>query len=202
MADRYRLPELSESEMTSLLDQKSSDNTKKATKVALNVFRDYLKERKIDEDSLVASKDKLATVLRTFDAEARKKNGLKLPSKNWLKQTRWSNDKTIIELSYRKMSWFVSVSQINYLPPPLASANNWSARHWQITIFCSTSSNNSRSAQAHWCKLVYIVIFAQPISCVSALSYSIWNVISWHNLEFVIAIIRLWHQSLICVTFY
>ena len=31
------------------------------------------------------------------------------------KQTRWSNDKTIIELGYRKISWFVSVSQINYL---------------------------------------------------------------------------------------
>ena len=58
------------------------------------------------------------------------------------KQTRWSNDKTIIELGYRKISWFVSVSQINYLPQPSASANNWSARHWQITIFCSTSSND------------------------------------------------------------
>ena len=31
------------------------------------------------------------------------------------KQTRWSNDKTIIELGYCKISWFVSVSQINYL---------------------------------------------------------------------------------------
>ena len=30
------------------------------------------------------------------------------------KQTQWSNDKTIIELSYRQISWFVSVSQINY----------------------------------------------------------------------------------------
>ena len=58
------------------------------------------------------------------------------------KQTWWSNNKTIIELGYRKISWFVSVSQINYLPQPSASANNWSARHWQITIFCSTSSNN------------------------------------------------------------
>ena len=28
------------------------------------------------------------------------------------KQTRWSNEKTIIELSYRKISWFVSVSYI------------------------------------------------------------------------------------------
>ena len=45
------------------------------------------------------------------------------------KQTWWSNDKTIIELGYRKISWFASVSQINYLPQPSASANNWSARH-------------------------------------------------------------------------
>ena len=28
----------------------------------------------------------------------------------------WPNDKTIIELGYRKISWFVSVSQVNYLP--------------------------------------------------------------------------------------
>ena len=28
------------------------------------------------------------------------------------KQTRWWNDKTIIELGYRKISWFVSASQI------------------------------------------------------------------------------------------
>ena len=46
------------------------------------------------------------------------------------KQTRWSNEKTIIEFGYRKISWFVSVSQINYLPQPSGSANNWSARHW------------------------------------------------------------------------
>ena len=39
------------------------------------------------------------------------------------KQTWWSNDKTIIELGYHKISWFVSVSQINYLPQPSASAN-------------------------------------------------------------------------------
>ena len=58
------------------------------------------------------------------------------------KQSWWSNDKTIIELRYHKISWFVSVSQINYLPQPSALANNSSARHWQITIFCSTSSNN------------------------------------------------------------
>ena len=38
----------------------------------------------------------------------------------------------------------VSDSKIDYLrlPSVSSSANNWSARHWQITIFCSTSSNN------------------------------------------------------------
>ena len=34
------------------------------------------------------------------------------------KQTRWPNDKTVIELGYRKISWYVSVSQINYLAQP------------------------------------------------------------------------------------
>ena len=40
------------------------------------------------------------------------------------KKARWLNDKTIIELGHRKISWFVSVSQINYLPQPSASENN------------------------------------------------------------------------------
>ena len=57
---------------------------------------------------------------------------------NIWKQAWWSNDKTIIELGYRKISWFVRVSRINYW----ASAKIWSPRHWQITIFCSPSSNN------------------------------------------------------------
>jgi len=60
---------------------------------------------------------------------------------SWSKE-RWSNDKTSIELGYRKISWFASVLQNNYLPQPSASANNWSARHWEITIFYSSSLNN------------------------------------------------------------
>lgn len=64
----------------------------------------------------------------------------------------WSNGKTIIELSYHKISWFASVSQINnYLPQPLALAKNWSAGHWQyFTIFCSTSSNNCELFVTSW----------------------------------------------------
>ena len=36
-----------------------------------------------------------------------------LTENNYEKQTRWSNDKTIIELSYCQISWLVCVSQIN-----------------------------------------------------------------------------------------
>ena len=53
--------------------------------------------------------------------------------KTW-KQTWRSNDKTITELCYHKMSWLVSVSQINFLPQPSALAN--------ILICLPTSSNN------------------------------------------------------------
>ena len=55
--------------------QKNGDNTKKATKVAVNVFRQYLEERIPDEKELLTSKVKLAAVLRKFYAEARKTNG-------------------------------------------------------------------------------------------------------------------------------
>ena len=43
---------MSENDLTSLVDRKNSENTKKGTKVALNVFRVYFKERKVDEESL------------------------------------------------------------------------------------------------------------------------------------------------------
>jgi hypothetical protein len=45
------------------------------TKTAVNVFRQYLEARKINEDDLVGSKETLANVLRTFYAEARKRDG-------------------------------------------------------------------------------------------------------------------------------
>ena len=82
-----------------------------------------------------------SSFLRSFLGE--KKQIASLPEDIHLEKKTWrSNDKTIIKLGYRKISWFVSVSQINYLPQPSAFANDWSARRWQITIFCSTSSNN------------------------------------------------------------
>ena len=53
MADRF--PELLENDSTSLVDRRNSENTKKGTKVALNVFQEYLKERKVDEEALLSS---------------------------------------------------------------------------------------------------------------------------------------------------
>ena len=62
-----------------LVDRKNSENTKKGTKVALNAFREYLKERKVNERGtrVIDAKDKLANayVLKRFYAETRKKNG-------------------------------------------------------------------------------------------------------------------------------
>ena len=94
MADRNRFLELSESELTSLLDQKNSDNTKKATKVALNVFRDYLKGRKIDEDSLVALTDELKR--GNFMQKPEKRTAYCFPQKT---ESRLSHDKTILLLN-------------------------------------------------------------------------------------------------------
>jgi hypothetical protein len=42
------------------------------TKVALNIFIEYLNEKQLDEATLVASKVDLSAVLQTFYAEARK----------------------------------------------------------------------------------------------------------------------------------
>ena len=49
---------------------------------------------------------------------------------SWSKE-RWSNHKTIIELGYRKISWFVSVSQINYLSKPSAGAGVAGVQGWR-----------------------------------------------------------------------
>lgn len=77
--------------------------------------------------------------VRSFPRAGRESFDLFSWSKQW-----WSNDETIvIELGYYKISWFVSVLQINNLPQAAASANNnWSAHHLQITVFCSTLLNN------------------------------------------------------------
>ena len=50
-----RFAELSESELSTILEEKDAENTKKATKVTLNIFRGYLQEKA----ELLTSKVKL-----------------------------------------------------------------------------------------------------------------------------------------------
>ena len=64
MADRFA--GLSESEFACLLNQKNSENTKKATKVAHNVFWEYLKEKKLTKESLVSWKKKSWRLLKQY----------------------------------------------------------------------------------------------------------------------------------------
>jgi len=59
-----RFPELTESELNCLIGQKNSDNTKKAIKVAVNVFRQYLEKRKVDEKELLMSNIKPCSTIR------------------------------------------------------------------------------------------------------------------------------------------
>ena len=70
-----RFAELSESDLSCLLAQKDAENTKKATKVAINLFRSYLQEKGLTETEILTSKIKLATVLEKFYPEARKQHG-------------------------------------------------------------------------------------------------------------------------------
>ena len=44
-----RFAELSECELSTILEEKDAENTKKATKVTLNIFRDYLQEKGLRE---------------------------------------------------------------------------------------------------------------------------------------------------------
>ena len=48
-----RFVELSESELTAILEEKDAENTKKATKVTLNIFRGYLQEKGLREAGLL-----------------------------------------------------------------------------------------------------------------------------------------------------
>ena len=65
------------------------------------------------------------------------------------KQTRWSNDKTIVELVYRKISWFVSHSQNNYLQKPkqiidlLATTKETFV--WLINLICDFIGQSAKS---------------------------------------------------------
>ena len=49
--------------LSTILEAKDAENTKKATKVTLNIFRGYLQEKGLREVELLTSKVKLASAL-------------------------------------------------------------------------------------------------------------------------------------------
>ena len=53
-----RFSELSESQLSTILEEKDAGSTKKATKVTLNIFRGYLQEKGLREAELLTSKVK------------------------------------------------------------------------------------------------------------------------------------------------
>ena len=63
LIDMARFAELSESKLSTILEQKDAENSKKATKVTLNIFRGYLQEKGLREAELLTSKVELANAV-------------------------------------------------------------------------------------------------------------------------------------------
>ena len=73
MACRFALS--TQQEIEKLLEDKDSENTKRSTKVAKELFYEYLIKRKTSRSH--TTKKELAQVLKYFYVEARKKDGEK-----------------------------------------------------------------------------------------------------------------------------
>ena len=108
-------------------------------------------------------------------SSARRQRGSPLPENNCEKQTQGWNDKTIIELGYRKISWFVSVSQINYLPRRQSrtilliilqlkhlSATSWLSKHWWQIMADFTVDGSNRTSDSPWPTSKAYLHFFQP----------------------------------------
>ena len=67
-----RFASFTEQDIKKIFQDKDSQNTKKSTKVAKELFADYVKEKNLREPE---EKKELAQTLKTFYVEARKKDG-------------------------------------------------------------------------------------------------------------------------------
>ena len=74
-AGRSRFASLNDEEFDDLLNRKDSENTPKATKKAVTVFREYLSAKNRPEDFENFEKDELGNVLSRFYVEARRSDG-------------------------------------------------------------------------------------------------------------------------------
>ena len=74
-AGRSRFASLNDEEFDDLLNRKDSENTQKATKKAVTVFREYLSAKNRPEDFENFEKDELGNALSRFYVEARRSDG-------------------------------------------------------------------------------------------------------------------------------
>ena len=86
MAERFA--SVSEDEFCRLIEEKDSQNTKRATKARVKVFNEYLQGKNLDDPHHV-DKVTLANVLKQFYAEARKKSDGSPYSKSSMKSLRF-----------------------------------------------------------------------------------------------------------------
>ena len=70
-----RFASLTDQEFESILENKNAENTKKATKQAVTLFREYLREKGLPSEFESLDKPSLATTLGKFYVEARRVNG-------------------------------------------------------------------------------------------------------------------------------
>lgn len=70
-----RFASLNEDELKAITNAKDSLNTKNATKYSVNTFRNYLKEKKLQENFENFTKSELDIILRNFYAEIRNGKG-------------------------------------------------------------------------------------------------------------------------------
>ena len=74
-ATRRRFADLDSDDYEQLLNKKDSENTHKATKISVSVFKDYLREKNLNTEFEKLDKLTLANILRKFYLEVRKVDG-------------------------------------------------------------------------------------------------------------------------------
>lgn len=95
-----RFASLSEEQLNCLVDEKDSVSTKNSTKYAVNVFRQYLKEKNESEEFESCNREELDTLLRSFYAELRNSKG------NLYKKTSLQSIRTGISRHLGKINGF------------------------------------------------------------------------------------------------
>ena len=95
---KERFADLGEAEIKKLLEEKDSVNTKKATKASKAIFEEYIRERKLHYPE---NSEELASVLKSFYAEVRKKDGSEY-TKNSLCSIRFGLNSQVLQICFQQ----------------------------------------------------------------------------------------------------